>query len=44
MAEVLKEHLHQEHGTKLEWTIIILIGIEIALSLINHIEKAFGIY
>ena len=39
IAEVLRSHLHDQHSLKLEWFIIILIGVEIAFELLHYIER-----
>ncbi|KAJ3099536.1 hypothetical protein HDU97_002979 [Phlyctochytrium planicorne] len=39
LAEVLRNHLHEQHSLKLEWCIIILISVEILFSAIHYIEK-----
>ncbi|KAJ3075561.1 hypothetical protein HDU98_007671 [Podochytrium sp. JEL0797] len=39
LAEVLRNHLHEEHATKLEWAVIWLIAIEIAFEVVHYYEK-----
>ena len=39
IAEVLRSHLHDQHSLKLEWFIIILIGVEIAFELLHYLER-----
>ncbi|KAJ3216383.1 hypothetical protein HDU67_009518 [Dinochytrium kinnereticum] len=39
LAEVLRNHLHEQHSLKLEWCIIILISIEIAFEIVHFLEK-----
>lgn len=42
IAEVLRSHLHEQHSHKLEWIIIILIGVEIGFEILPYLER-FGI-
>ncbi|KAJ3114200.1 hypothetical protein HDU96_002415 [Phlyctochytrium bullatum] len=42
LAEVLRNHLHEQHSLKLEWAIIILIALEIILNLIHYYMDLFG--
>jgi uncharacterized Rmd1/YagE family protein len=42
IAEVLRNHLHEEHSLKLEWCIIILISVEIAFECIHFIERVWA--
>ena len=39
VAEVLHNHLHEQHSLKLEWFIIILIGVEIAFEVLHYAER-----
>ncbi|KAI8828517.1 hypothetical protein BJ741DRAFT_625912 [Chytriomyces cf. hyalinus JEL632] len=39
LAEVLRNHLHEEHSLKLEWCIIILISVEIAFEVVHFIDR-----
>ncbi|KAJ3028346.1 UNVERIFIED_CONTAM: hypothetical protein HDU68_001896 [Siphonaria sp. JEL0065] len=39
LAEVLRNHLHEEHSLKLEWAIIVLITIEILFEVVHYWEK-----
>lgn len=39
VAEVLRNHLHEQHSLKLEWCIIILISVEIAFECLHYAEK-----
>ncbi|KAJ3290231.1 hypothetical protein HDU79_003436 [Rhizoclosmatium sp. JEL0117] len=39
LAEVLRNHLHEEHSLKLEWAIIVLISVEIAFEVVHYWEK-----
>jgi uncharacterized Rmd1/YagE family protein len=39
VAEALRSHLHEEHSLKLEWFIIILIGVEIAFEVLHYLER-----
>ncbi|TPX40916.1 hypothetical protein SeLEV6574_g06346 [Synchytrium endobioticum] len=39
LAEVLRNHLHEQHSLKLEWCIIVLIAIEIAFELVHYAER-----
>ncbi|KAJ3309511.1 hypothetical protein HDU76_003587 [Blyttiomyces sp. JEL0837] len=39
LAEVLRNHLHEEHSLKLEWCIIILISVEIGFEIVHYLEK-----
>jgi uncharacterized Rmd1/YagE family protein len=38
IAEVIRNHLHEEHSVKLEWIIIILIMIEIVFSTLHYLD------
>ncbi|KAJ3309152.1 hypothetical protein HDV04_000431 [Boothiomyces sp. JEL0838] len=38
IAEVIRNHLHEQHSLKLEWAIIILISVEIAFSTLHYLE------
>ncbi|KAI9346113.1 hypothetical protein BDR26DRAFT_916569 [Obelidium mucronatum] len=39
LAEVLRNHLHEEHSLKLEWAIIVLISVEIGFEVVHYWEK-----
>lgn len=39
LAEVLRNHLHEQHSLKLEWCIIILISVEIMFEFIHYFDK-----
>lgn len=39
IAEVLRSHLHDQHSLKLEWFIIILIGVEIGFEVLHYLER-----
>ncbi|KAJ3283474.1 hypothetical protein HK104_010353 [Borealophlyctis nickersoniae] len=39
LAEVLRNHLHEQHSLKLEWCIIILISVEICFEFIHWMDK-----
>jgi len=39
MAQVLSEHLAEQHGLKLEWGIIALIAVEVAFETFHLFEK-----
>ncbi|KAI8615723.1 hypothetical protein BC830DRAFT_1121148 [Chytriomyces sp. MP71] len=39
LAEVLRNHLHEEHSLKLEWCIIILISVEIAFEVVHFVDR-----
>ncbi|TPX34987.1 hypothetical protein SmJEL517_g02492 [Synchytrium microbalum] len=39
LADVLRNHLHEQHSLKLEWAIIILIAIEIGFELVHYAER-----
>ncbi len=41
MAQVLSDHLAENHGLKLEWGIIALIAVEVAFETIHLFEKFF---
>jgi uncharacterized Rmd1/YagE family protein len=38
VAEVIRNHLHEQHSLKLEWAIIILISVEIAFSTLHYLQ------
>ncbi|KAJ8324527.1 hypothetical protein O5D80_006773 [Batrachochytrium dendrobatidis] len=40
VAEVLRNHLHEQHSLKLEWCIIILISVEIAFECVHFLSRA----
>ncbi|KAJ3221761.1 hypothetical protein HK099_003151 [Clydaea vesicula] len=42
LAEVLRNHLHEEHSIRLEWIIIILISVEIVFNVIEYCERHFN--
>ncbi|KAI9098088.1 hypothetical protein DFS34DRAFT_580469, partial [Phlyctochytrium arcticum] len=42
LTEVLRSHLHTEHGTRLEWAIIILIMIEVGFQIYHTYKEEFG--
>ena len=39
VAEVLRNHLHEQHSLKLEWCIIILISVEIMFEAVHYAER-----
>ena len=39
LAEVLRNHLHEQHSLKLEWCIILLIAVEIAFECLHYAER-----
>ena len=39
LMQLLTSHLDQEHNTKLEWMIIILIAVEVLFEIVHFIEK-----
>lgn len=39
VAEVLRNHLHEQHSLKLEWCVIILIAVEIAFEVLHYLER-----
>jgi uncharacterized Rmd1/YagE family protein len=38
VAEVIRNHLHEQHSLKLEWAIIVLISVEIAFSTLHFLQ------
>jgi uncharacterized Rmd1/YagE family protein len=38
VAEMIRNHLHEQHSLKLEWAIIILISVEIAFSTLHYLQ------
>ncbi|KAI8913680.1 hypothetical protein EDD86DRAFT_176302, partial [Gorgonomyces haynaldii] len=39
MAEMLRNHLHEQHSLHLEWAIIILISVEIGFEIVHYVER-----
>lgn len=42
LAHVLRSHLSEQHGLKLEWGIIALIAVEVAFETVHWIERIFA--
>ncbi|KAI8898617.1 hypothetical protein BC833DRAFT_589253 [Globomyces pollinis-pini] len=38
IADMIRNHLHEQHSLKLEWAIIILISVEILFSVLHYLE------
>ncbi|XP_069156862.1 required for meiotic nuclear division protein 1 homolog isoform X4 [Procambarus clarkii] len=41
LMELLKSHLSEQHASRLEWIIIILIMVEVAFELLHFLERLF---
>ncbi|XP_042241787.1 required for meiotic nuclear division protein 1 homolog, partial [Homarus americanus] len=41
LMELLKSHLNEEHSSRLEWIIIILIMVEVGFELLHFMERLF---
>eukprot|EP00164_Ancoracysta_twista_P005516 GFYU01007566.1.p1 GENE.GFYU01007566.1~~GFYU01007566.1.p1 ORF type:complete len:380 (+),score=111.19 GFYU01007566.1:141-1280(+) len=44
LVEVLRTHLSEEHGIRLEWAIIGLITVEVLFEFIHYADKYYGIH
>lgn len=42
LMQLLTSHLDQEHNTKLEWMIIILIAVEVAFEVVHLVDKFYN--
>jgi glutathione synthase len=42
LMELIGTHLNNEHEARLEWIIIILIGIEICFEVLHLVERKYG--
>ena len=42
LMELISTHLSNEHGSRLEWIIIVLIAIEIGFEVLHLVERKYG--
>ncbi|XP_022105123.1 required for meiotic nuclear division protein 1 homolog [Acanthaster planci] len=42
LVELMRTHLSERHSLKLEWMIILLIGVEVMFEVIHYIQRYYG--